>query len=51
MNGDLNMNGHNIIGVGDPTSAQDLITKRYANTTFLKIDGSNSMKGKIDTEG
>lgn len=34
MTGALGMGGNKITGAGDPTSAQDLATKNYADTTF-----------------
>ena len=48
MEGDLNVNNHNIINLSDPVDDGDVITKSYLESTTFKRDGSDSMGGDLN---
>lgn len=46
LTGPLAMSNNKITGVGDPTSAQDVATKNYIDTSFLALSGG-TIKGDL----
>ncbi len=50
MQGDINMDGHNVIGLSDPTNDDMAASKGYVDSNFLDLAGG-TMVGKIDMGG
>ncbi len=50
MQGDINMDGHNVIGLTDPTNDDMAASKGYVDSNFLDLAGG-TMVGKIDMGG
>ena len=50
MLANLDMGTHKIVNVVDPTSAQDAVTKKYADDTFVDVSG-DTMSGNLAMGG
>ncbi len=50
MQGDINMSGHNVIGLSDPTNDDMAASKGYVDSNFLDLAGG-AMVGDIDMGG
>ena len=50
MQGDINMSGHNVIGLSDPTDDDMAASKGYVDSNFLDLAGG-AMVGDIDMGG
>ena len=50
MQGDINMDGHNVIGLSDPTNDDMAASKGYVDGNFLDLAGG-AMVGEIDMGG
>ena len=50
MQGDINMSGHNVIGLSDPTKDDMAASKGYVDSNFLDLAGG-AMVGDIDMGG
>ncbi len=50
MQGDINMSGHNVTGLSDPTNDDMAASKRYVDSNFLDLAGG-AMVGDIDMGG
>ena len=50
MQGDINMSGHNVIGLSDPTNDDMAASKGYMDSNFLDLAGG-AMVGDIDMGG
>ncbi len=50
MQGDINMDGHNVIGLSDPTNDDMVASKGYVDGNFLDLAGG-AMVGDVDMGG
>ncbi len=50
MQGDINMSGHNVIGLSDPTNDDMAASKGYVDSNFLDLAGG-AMVGDVDMGG
>ncbi len=50
MQGDINMDGHNVIGLSDPTNNDMVASKGYVDGNFLDLAGG-AMVGDVDMGG
>ena len=50
MQGDINMDGHNVIGLSDPTNDDMAASKGYVDGNFLDL-GGGTMVGDVDMGG
>ena len=50
MQGDINMSGHNVTGLSDPTNDDMAASKGYVDSNFLDLAGG-SMVGNVDMGG
>jgi hypothetical protein len=48
MSADLNLNKQRVINLRAPTAADDAVTRRYADDSYLKRDGSSAVAGVVD---